>query len=269
MSGKNMAILSNSLVISGVKKITRPKILCFISVRGINHSRTTKRFFYANYYIVSQINQCLNQPENLSSYEFKENEAKIYRPRYDTAPGQFLGLDETLGYLMVGGDSDECFFDYGFSRENSKNFSSYHKKRMLNSFLGTFFNRHRIQYESGALNTEFSKIYFFLPSITDRIEDINRHMGSVNLIPKDISQESFEVEGGIDFDPSKLDYGKPDREKNEAGCSKCSLKSRRFVRCKYHKNVDGLMSKKSVDQDVEWVGEKGKRVPENPYKMSY
>lgn len=35
------------------------------------------------------------------------------------------------------------------------------------------------------------------------------------------------------------------------------------------KNVDGLMSKKSVDQDVEWVGEKGKRVPENPYKMSY
>lgn len=170
---------------------------------------------------------------------------------------------------MVRGDSDECLFDYGFSRENSKNFSSYHKKRMLNSFLGTFFNRHRIQYESGALNTEFSKIYFFLPSITDRIEDINRHMGSVNLIPKDISQESFEVEGGIDFDPSKLDYGKPDREKNEAGCSKCSLKSRRFVRCKYHKNVDSLMSKKSVDQDVEWVGEKGKRVPENPYKMSY
>ena len=35
------------------------------------------------------------------------------------------------------------------------------------------------------------------------------------------------------------------------------------------KNVDGLMSKKSVDQDVEWVGEKGKCVPENPYKMSY
>ena len=35
------------------------------------------------------------------------------------------------------------------------------------------------------------------------------------------------------------------------------------------KNVDGLMSKKSIDQDVEWVGEKGKGVPENRYKMSY
>lgn len=218
----------------GFEKDYTPENSMFYINQGYESFKDNKKVFYANYYMISQINQCLNQPENLSSYEFKKNEGKISRPRYDTAPGQSLGLDETLGDLMVTGDSDGCFFYYGFSKENSKNFYSYHKKRMLSSFLGTFFNRHRIQYESGALNTEFSKNYFFLPSITDRIEDVNRHMGSVNLIPKDISQESFEVEGGIDFDPSKLDYYKQDREKNEAGCSKGSLKSRRFVRCKYH-----------------------------------
>ena len=38
-------------------------------------------------------------------------------------------------------------------------------------------------------------------------------MWSVNLIPIDISEDSFEEEGEIAFDPSKLDYDNPDREK--------------------------------------------------------
>ena len=44
---------------------------------------------------------------------------------------------------------------------------------MPNSFSGTLFNRHRTQYESGALNTKFSALYVFLPSITGRSEGIN------------------------------------------------------------------------------------------------
>ena len=60
---------------------------------------------------------------------------------------------------------------------------------MPNSFCDTFFNRHRIQYESGAFaNNEFSNVYFFLPSITDRSEERNRYMGSVNLVPIDIEE---------------------------------------------------------------------------------
>ena len=79
-------------------------------------------------------------------------------------------------------------------------------------FSGTFFNRHRIQYESGTLQTKFSQIYYFLPSITDLVEEINRHMGSVNLLPINIPEETFEIDG-IPFDPSKLDYDNPDKEK--------------------------------------------------------
>lgn len=90
---------------------------------------------------------------------------------------------------MVRSDSQEYFLDYGYSKENSKILHSFHRKRMLNSFSGTFFNRHQIQYESGAWNTEFH-----FPAITDRDEEINRYMGSVNLIPINISEHTFEVE---------------------------------------------------------------------------
>ena len=86
-----------------------------------------------------------NPPEDLKSYISKENGAKIVRPKYDVASGQFLGLVETLGYLTVPGDERECFFDYGYSKENSKILHSTHKMKIPNSFRATIFNRHRIQ----------------------------------------------------------------------------------------------------------------------------
>ena len=85
--------------------------------------------------------------------------------------------------------------------------------KIPNSFSGTMFNRQRIQFESHALNMEFSKVYFFLPCITDRIEKINRHMGSVNLVSIDMPEDTFEVEGNIEFDPYKLDYEDPEKDK--------------------------------------------------------
>ena len=76
--------------------------------------------------------------------------------------------------------------------------------KIPNSFSVSMFNRHRIQYDSGALNTDFSKVCFFLPSITDRIGKINRNMGSVNFVPIGILEDTFEVENGVEFDPYKL-----------------------------------------------------------------
>ena len=83
--------------------------------------------------------------------------------------------------------------------------------KISNSFSGTMFNRHRIQYELVALSTDFSKVYFFLPSIMDRIEKINRHMGSVNLVPIDISEDTYEAEDGVEFNLYKLDYENSER----------------------------------------------------------
>ena len=142
-------------------------------INQIYQSYKDNKVYYAGYLIIGQINQCLNPPENVESHEFKERETKMYQPRYVTVTGQFSGLYETLGYLTVRDNADECFLDYGFSKKDSKILHSFHRSRMPNSFSGTLFNRHRTQYESGALNTKFSALYLFLPSITGRSEDIN------------------------------------------------------------------------------------------------
>ena len=72
--------------------------------------KDNKKVYYVHYYLLGQVNQCLNLPEDLQNYECQPNEAKIYRPKYDNVTGEFLGLYETIGYLTVGGDNQECFF---------------------------------------------------------------------------------------------------------------------------------------------------------------
>ena len=191
--------------------------------------------------------------------------------RYMTlSRGNFWDFIRHLGISWLGVTvMNFFFFYYGYSKQNSKILHSYHRKRMSNSFSGTFFNRHRIQYESGALNTDFSKIFVFLPSITDRIENVNRYMGSVNLSSIDITEDNFEVEGGIPFNPSKLDYENPGKEKMRQAVLKVLKKVVDLSNTNIIKNAERLLSKRSVEQNVEWVGETGKRAPENRYKLLY
>ena len=200
---------------------------------------------------MGQINQCLNPSEDLKNYECQPNEAKFYRPKYDTVTGEFLGLYDTLGNLIVCSDNQECFFDCGYSKDNNQVLYSHHKIKIPNSFSGTMFNRHRIQYESGPLNRDFSKVYFFLPSITDRIEKINKHMGSVNLIPIDILEDTFKVEGGIEFDPYKLDCENPKKDAIKDSILKVLKKMVDLSNSNLLKNAGGLLATKPMDQDVQ------------------
>ena len=195
----------------GVDKENMPENSIIYMNQRYQSWKDNKKIYYADYFLIGQVNECLNPPENLETYEFKDREVKMFRLRYDNVTGHFQGLYESLGYIMVHGDADEHFVDYGYSKQNSEILHSFHKKHMQNSFSGTFFSRHKIQHESGALQMNFSRIYYFLPSITDRTEEINRHMGSVNLLPIDIPEETFEV-AGMSFDPSKFDYDNPDKE---------------------------------------------------------
>ena len=139
------------------------------------------------FFIIGQVNEALNPPQDLSAYEFMDREVKLFQPRYETVTGTFQGLYETPRNIIVRGDVDEHFLDYGYSKKDSKILHSFHKKRMPNSFSGTFFNRYRIPYESGDLQVDSSEIFYFLPSTADRVEEINRHRGSVNLYPIDMS----------------------------------------------------------------------------------
>ena len=122
----------------------------------------------------------LNSPENLREYDYKANEVWVLIPKYDVVSGQFLSLGETLGCTQK-------------------------KLKNPNSFTTTLFRKHKLQYEEGKyLASEFSNIFFFIPSTIDRID--NQYNGSVNLQPVDL------IEFGENFDPSKLDYENSDRQ---------------------------------------------------------
>ena len=117
-------------------------------------------------------------------------------------------------YLAVRGDKRKCCFDYGYSKENSKVLYNGHKMNILNSSSATISNRSRIQYESGALDTDFSKTFFSLPSTTDRIEDINRNLNSVDLMSIDIDHSEF----GQNLYPIHVRFWEQGQEKNNRIC---------------------------------------------------
>lgn len=95
--------------------------------QGYLSYKDNKKIYYTAVFIVGQVVPLLNQPEKLDEYKPKENEAKIIYAKYNTVTGQFLGLENCLPYLTVLGDSQENFFDYGYSKDISKILYSTHK----------------------------------------------------------------------------------------------------------------------------------------------
>ena len=236
----------------------------YVNQASLNYKDNKK--IYCSMHIVGQVVPMLNPPEDLENYVPKNNEAKIIRPKYDPVSGQFLGLVQTLDYLTVRGDDQECFFDYGFSKESSKVVYSTRKMKISNSFSSTIFNRYRIQFEAGALSeTEFSNVFFFLPSTTDRVEEINKYMNSVNLAPIDIEISAF----GETFDPSKLDYANDEKKKKKReSVLKVFKKIVDLSNSNLRKNADGLLATKTHDNELLlWVG--GGKVPTGKFALSY
>ena len=82
--------------------------------------------YYSDMFLLRQIIEAINPPENITNYVWNNRQVKLYRPRYDTSTGYFLWLYETIGYLLVCGDEDEHFLNYGYCEENSKCLYSYH-----------------------------------------------------------------------------------------------------------------------------------------------
>ena len=132
----------------------------------------------------------------------------MVRPRYTNKTGEFKGLWKTINYLVVRGSPEEVFFNYGCDCEKSKILFSHYRRRIPNSFSGTIFKRHRTMIESGEVKGNFSNIYFFLPAINDKSEEINQYLKinfNVWISPIDIPQSQLNDWAGTKFDLSKLD----------------------------------------------------------------
>ena len=126
--------------------------------------------YYYYFFIIEQIVEVSNPPEDISTYVLKENEVRMVRPKYNPETGEFLGLYETVRFMVLRESPEEVFFSYGYDKEKSKVLYTHYRRRIPNSFSSTILNRHRIMIESDEADAEFSNIYLFLPSITDRNE---------------------------------------------------------------------------------------------------
>ena len=82
-----------------------------------------------------------------------------------------------------------------------------------------------MMFETGSLQTTFSNIFYFFLSATDKNEEINRYLGSVNLSPIDVPVSSLETKENVVFDLSKLDFVSQEKEiMTGALLLKCSKK---------------------------------------------
>ena len=66
-----------------------------------------KKIFYANYFILGQIIEASNPPKDIKNYELQDREVKHLSPKYSPETGDFQGLYETIGFIVVRGDDDE------------------------------------------------------------------------------------------------------------------------------------------------------------------
>lgn len=140
------------------------------------------------------------------------------------------------------------------------------KKKIPNSFRGTIFRNHKLEYEAGGfLDNEFSNIFLFLPSSTERIEENNQYKNSVKLWPVDIDPS----ESGDNFDLWKIDFENVDREKIKESALKVLRKAAALFNQNLIRNAECLLAKRPHnDQDILWVGKKRKHALEK-LSLSY
>ena len=84
---------------------------------------------------MGQLTIAANQPNDTEMYECKKNEAKLIKCLYDQTTNNCLGLRKELAYIVLCGDSMECFFSYGYNEKKSKILYSVAKDKIPNAIV--------------------------------------------------------------------------------------------------------------------------------------
>ena len=84
------------------------------------------------------------------------------------------------------------FLSYGFEEEKSKILYLTFKQLLPNIFQGTSFKKYNPMLLNEGQVQDFSTLFFFLRSTTNRKEKINKFMTNVSLHPIDVRYEDFQ-----------------------------------------------------------------------------
>ena len=159
---------------------------------------------YLDNFIIGQLIIAANQPKDIESYVCSPNEVKLLSPVYELESGQFKGIRKQMAFIVLRGDSDETFLSYGFDKTRSKTLFSYSKQQIPNAFVSVAFKKHFEQIMSGDRD-ESSALFYFLPSLSDRKEEINQYLNNVSLTPVDLTVDFIEqFSENVAFKPDLL-----------------------------------------------------------------
>ena len=223
--------------------------------RAYISSKDGDSVIYCDYVVLGQLlilkNPEGNEPINSSC-------VKLYSPSYDREQGRFLGIKETLAYIMIRGYEDETFYTYGFDPKKSSILYCYSRQLMPNIFKGTAFNCHNLLSVAESKPT-LSNVFFFLPSITDRKEEINRYKDQVALVPITFTIEDlckYSPREDYTFNPAHLESG-VDKEKAFLATQtieKWFHTAARMSNNNLRQNVLALIKKEGLNQeDLKWA----------------
>ena len=73
----------------GMDKENMPEKSIIFLNQGYQSYKDNKTVYYADYFLLGQVNECLNPRQNIEAYEFKDREVKMFRPRYYPVTGHF------------------------------------------------------------------------------------------------------------------------------------------------------------------------------------
>ena len=190
-----------------LEKVNLPENCLFYVNQGfLSTVKSGEIAMYFHNFIIGQLIIAANQPKNIDAYICSKNEVKLLACVYDIKTGDFKGIREQVAFIVLRGDADETFLSYGFDKIKSKLLYSFSKQQIPNAFVSVAFKNHFDEIMSGD-RSESSSLFYFLPSVSDRKEEINQHKNNVSLSPIDITTdfiESFSVDEKVSFKPDML-----------------------------------------------------------------
>ena len=178
--------------------------LVYVNQARISTVKAGEQAIYMTNVILAQILPYANNPD-LDTYKLKDDEVLLMCPVYDKDTSKFKGIETRVALIIVRGDENECFLSYGYDPEKSKQLYSSFKKEMPNVFTSTTFKKFN-DFLTSTDKGEYSTLFYFLPSITDRKEKINQYRNNVQLYPLTVQYDEFtDFNNGKQFFPQHLE----------------------------------------------------------------
>ena len=164
--------------------------LVYVNQARVSTVKAGEQAIYMTNVILAQILPYANTPDDLHNYELKDDEVLLMCPLYDKNTSKFQGIETRLALIMVRGDENECFLSYGYDPDKSQQLYSSFKQEIPNVFTSTCFKKFN-DFLTSTDKGEFSTLFYYLPSITDRKEKINQFKNNVQLFPLTVDYDDF------------------------------------------------------------------------------